>query len=421
MERQQQSASLVFRSGTADDVPAVARLGFHSFPAVGASLPEREELLVSSPHGGIEALWVGEEGGRIVAACRLFRFRQWIGGQAIPILGLGTVTISVTDRRRGLAAKMCASAFQHGRNRGDAASALYPFRTSFYRKLGYGLAGEVQQYRIPPRTLPDHPARSGVSLVTTDEDRADLATVYDRWAPRQTGQLERGRASWGPVWQRDTRSGALYRNPAGQATGYVVFRYVTEPRRVNRVLDVEEIVWLDREARSGLHAWLGSLSDQWDHLLYRAHPEEGFPERLAELRYPFEGPPWHFWFPASTTLCGPMFRLLDLGQAWRLRTVRQGRPLRLALEVHDDHVEENGGRWDLVLEGRTVTVSNSRSENADVTLTLGIEPLSRIFIGALSVSAAVEAGLTQAAGSDTDIERLDGLLRLRRPWTFDRF
>jgi predicted acetyltransferase len=187
------------------------------------------------------------------------------------------------------------------------------------------------------------------------------------------------------------------------------------------VLDVEEIVWLDREARSGLHAWLGSLSDQWDHLLYRAHPEEGFPEQLAELRYPFEGPAWHFWFPASTTLCGPMFRLLDLGQAWRLRTVRQGRPLRLALEVHDDQVAENTGRWNLLLEGGAVAASNDRPEKADVILTLGIESLSRIFIGALSVSAAVETGLAQAAGSDTDIERLDTLLRLRRPWTFDRF
>src|SRR5690606_35919490 len=119
-----QSLSLAFRQGRADDVPAVARLVQHSFPAATSALRDTEDYLLDSPHGGLETLWVGERDGRVIAACRLLRFRQWIGGRDLPIMGLATVAIAPTERRQGIAARLIESAFEHARDRGDAASLL---------------------------------------------------------------------------------------------------------------------------------------------------------------------------------------------------------------------------------------------------------------------------------------------------------
>jgi predicted acetyltransferase len=416
-----QALSLIFRQGEVADIPHAARLAAHSFPGVGRSLPEWERAFGSGPRGGAESLWVGEEDGRPVAVCQLYRLRQWIAGVEIPLMGLGTVAIGPAHRRRGIGGQLTIQGLRHARERGDLASALYPFRTSFYRKLGYGLAGEVQQYRIPPSTLPDHPARAAVRVVESSADRASVHRLYDAWAPGQTGQLVREERAWDLVWQSGTRHGVLHSDSDGRPTGYAVFGYQADPARGGRAIDVEEIVWLDDTARRGLHGWLSSLGDQWDYVLYRAHPEEGFPEQLAELRFPDDSQPrWHFWFHAAATLYGPMFRILDLEGIFRLRSIRQGPPLTLGLRVADEQLPENSGDWTLHLADGRIETRRGPTGSADGVLEVGIEALSRIFIGALTPSAALSAHVARLHRPDL-AERLDALLRVPRPWMFDRF
>lgn len=414
--------SLVFRPGTEADVPAVARLSWHSFPGPGRTIESWDEWLRTSSLGGVETLLVGEEKGKIVAACRLYDFEQWIGGHAYPIMGLGLVTIAADERRRGLAARMCAAAFAMARERGAVASALYPFRTSFYGNLGYGMAGEALQYRVPPQSLPNDPGRARVSIVGSDADRQDLASFYNLWVKQQTGQIARPPQAWERVWQEGTRGGVLYRDSRGEVCGYAVFRYHPTQERDDRLIEVEEIGWTRREARLGLYGWLSSLSDQWSTVVYRAHPEEGFVDHLAELpRYTAEPlPRFHFWFATASVLNGPMFRLLDLEKAWRDRSVRPGPPFTLALEVQDEQVSANAGTWRLRLAEGRVVAGRGEAEGADLVMKTNIQNLSRIFIGAISPSAAVDAGLITVDRTDR-LPDLDQRLRIPRPWMYDRF
>lgn len=420
VHERKQTLSLVFRNGEVADLPRVAEIGSHSFPAVGLTLQQWETMLVDFAHGGIESLWVAEESGRIVAACRLFRFDQWVAGVTIPIMGLSTVAISATDRRRGLAGLLVESALLESRRRGDVASALYPFRDSFYRKLGYGMAGEVQQFLLPPGEFPDHPARSRVEIVALPEGRDLLAPVYDRWVPTQTGQFRRPYRAWERLWEQPGRHAAVHRDERGEPTGYAVFNYTTVGTDARPALDIEEIVWLDREARLGLYGWIASLSDQWSQVIYRAHPDEAFPEHVATLRQPVvRAPRWSHWFPVSTTLVGPMFRLLHVDSAWAARRVRNGPPISVGLEVTDSQIPENRGVRVLHLADGRVTVSPG-SGATEMRIAIGIEALSRIYIGALTPSAAVLAGLADVDRPEA-LPAFDALLALRRPWTFDRF
>jgi len=410
--------SETFRPARENEIPDVARLVGHSF--VGRTQEKLEAMLRDSPSGDLEALWVGEENGRLTAACLLLRLRQWVGGVRMPMMGLGLVTVSPTHRRRRVAGRLVTAGLRFARERGDAVSALYPFRIRFYEDLGYGLAGDAHQFMLPPSSFPDSPERLRVDLVRTDADRLAVRGVYDRWAPTQTGQLERGDWHWARVWDGE-RAGVIHRGESGEPEGYAIVGYRSDLPSAERFLDVDEAAWLTPAARRGIYAWLGSLGDQWHTVAYRAHPEEGFADVAREPRLPRgQAPGWGLWFPAATLMAGPMFRVLDMERAWAERRVAAGPPLSIRLEVQDEQVAENSGVWQLRLEDGRSVVERSTGGGVDLALRLPVSTLSRIFVGALQPSVAVAAGLAEADRTD-HLPAIDAALRLPRPWTFDRF
>jgi predicted acetyltransferase len=416
-----------FRPARWDEIEEVARLEAHSFPSATRGISWWEDFLVGGPHGGLEALWVGEEEGRLVAACQLLWLRQWVGGIPLRVMGLGSVAIAPTHRRRGLAGRLLTAGFEHTRERGDLASVLYPFRASYYEQMGYGLAGEAHQYQVPPQVLPDAPEeRRRVRLVDPDEeeDFQAMCAVYDQGARLQTGQLERTERMWRHAWTGDDRAAVLYRGESGAPEGYAIVRYRADLPITERFLEVEERVWLTLEAQRGIYAWLSSLGDQWRELVYRAHPEENFGDQLQEPRLPpLSAPGWGLWFPSATLLRGPMFRLLDVPGALAARTLGpegEGVELTLAVEVDDPQVPENRLPWRVRLEGGRIGVEPLRGGPVDASLSLPVDTLSRIYIGAIQPWQAFAGGWATIDRPEV-VPVLDAALRLPRPWMFDRF
>jgi predicted acetyltransferase len=253
-----------------------------------------------------------------------------------------------------------------------------------------------------------------------------VRALYEAWARTQSGQVERTEAMWREgFWEVDDTVVVLYRTPEGSAEGYARARYRTDLPPAERFLEIEERVWTSRAAQRAIYAWIASLGDQWRSVLYRAHPAEGFENYLGETRLPLgSAPQWGLWFGAATLLRGPMFRLLDVAAAWSARPlVDTGTPLALRIEVSDRELPENDGPWRLRLEGGRAEVEPWRggaSGAADATLALPVSTLSRLFIGDLAPSVAVESGHA-TIDRDAVLPALDAALRLPRPWTFERF
>ncbi|HEX8693444.1 MAG TPA: GNAT family N-acetyltransferase [Longimicrobium sp.] len=415
--------SETFRPARPDEVEEVARLEAHSFPAPGRGPAWWEDFLTNGPHGGLEALWVAEEDGRLVGACQLLWMRQWIGGVALPVMGLAGVATSPTHRKRGMAGRMLIAGFEHSRERGDVGSALYPFRASFYEGLGYGLAGEAHQYQVPPAYLPDDKeARQRVRLVDTPEDAAAMRAVYAHAARRlMTGQLDRTERTWRKSWGHDDQAAVVYWGEGGEPEGYCMVRYRADLPVNTRFLEVEERAWLTVGAQRGIYAWLSTLGDQWRDIVYRAHPEEGFGDRIEEPRLPLlAAPAWRLWFPSATLLRGPMFRVLDVPEALARRTLATDAELTVCLEIDDEQVPENRGPWLVRLEGGAMRVEPFRGSHTDCRFSMNMETFSRIYIGAIQPWQAVLGGLATIEGADV-LKMLDLALEVPKPWTFDRF
>jgi predicted acetyltransferase len=414
--------SLRYRFARTEELQEVGRLVAHSFPG-----PHRtpgwwyEQLRDPTYGGGAETLLVGQDGDRLVAACQVHPLRQWVAGETIATAGVGTVAIAPTHRKRRLGGELVTQAIRAARERGDVASALYPFRVSFYRKLGYGNAGEAHQFLVGPDALPDSDERARVELIDSDVERVEVLALYRRWARGETGQLDRSDRMLTQLSTATDRALFAYRAEAGGLEGYALVHYRADLPPQTRYLEVDELVWTSPAARRGLLGWLSSLGDQWQRILLRARSSDRLGEWIREPRLPWGAAPgWGLWNGAATLMMGPMFRLLDVERAWRGRSVVPTQPFAVGLRLRDEQISENAGEWTLSLADGRVEVARQLASPLEMTLDLDISALSRLFIGAISPSAASSTDLLSCDRPDR-LSRLDEALRIPEPSTWDRF
>ena len=411
--------SLTYRFARPDEISDIVRLVAHSFPR--PALPEEvraAQLRDPIWGGGSDTLLVGFD-RRPVAALQIHPLEQWVGGELLATAGIGTVTIAPTHRRRGLGAQLVTAALRAAHERGDIASALYPFRESFYHRLGYGQAGEALQYQVAPDWLPDSPERVHVECLDSPAARAEARDCYNRWAATQNGQLARSERVWNHVLDVPERALFGYRNDAGRLEGYALVSYRVDLPRRDRFLEVDELVWLTSAAARGLYGWLASLGDQWEQILVRTLPHHRLSTYLREVRLPHGSAPlWGLWAPAATLMFGPMFRLIDVRAALERRHVVPHEPMRIDIEVNDSQLPHNTGTMRIATADGRVHIDHTGA--ADMTIRLDIATLSRIYIGTLPPAAGYEAGLLECDRPEL-LPRLGAALELPEPWTFDRF
>jgi predicted acetyltransferase len=331
-----------------EHIPAMAALWSEAFP----EKPEERrlrEVREGFNYGDLADCWIVEFDGRLAGALRTYRLKLNLFGRKVPVMGLAGVAVAPDFRRRGIGRRMCLAALRIARDRGDVMSALYPFRTNFYREMGFALAGALHRYRFSPASLPIYPGWDHVERAA--EDGRDVAQeIYGRVAERANGLLERSPRMWTFL----DLTGAylyLYRCIRGVPRGYVVVRGRGGPPEHSQ-LRVLEMVAETREAYLGLLGWLSVQRDQWGTVVYDSVPGEDFYERLDHPRTEKSGSPRGLWFHSSSILRGPMFRVLDLEALFAMGAesgrVRVPSPLALAdgtLQIRDPDIPENQGSW----------------------------------------------------------------------------
>lgn len=329
------------------DIPAMAALWAEAFPEKPVQRRDRE-LREGLTFGDLSDCWVVEVDGRMAGALRTYRLTTHLWGHALPTMGLAGVAVAPDFRRRGIGRRMCIEALRIARERGDVLTALYPFRTSFYRDLGYVLAGDLHRYRFRPEELAMYPGWDRV-VRAPKTGLTEARDIYARVAARSNGPLDRTERMWS-FCDREGTYIYLHRDPRGRATGYIVVRGRGGPPERSR-LRVLELVAEDREAYLGLLGWLSVQRDQWGRITYDALPGENFHRRLAHPRTASSSMSRGLWFHSAAILRGPMFRIVNLEALFALGEPDGEPPVDRpddwveTLQVRDGQLPENRGRW----------------------------------------------------------------------------
>lgn len=313
------------------------------------------------------------------------------GGAALPAAGLTWVAVHPGHRRRGLARAMLTAHLARTATRGEAVSVLNAAEVGIYGRYGYGIATQALRMTLPRgaglREVPGAD-RLVVELETADPARhADVvdqvhgAVVRPGWLRRRTPALRARRLVDHPSERRGAEPLriALVRTTDGEPRAYAVFRRRSvwpDSRAPEGVVRVREAVATDAASARALWATLTDLdlmssvetgalaTDDALHGLLLDH-------RQAQARVSDD-----VWL-----------RVLDVPGALAARAYQA--PVDVVLELTDDLVAANAGRWHL--RGGPAGATAERTDAA-ADLALDVADLATAYLGGSSLGALALAG-----------------------------
>lgn len=360
--------------------------------------PEDEaELVWALEDGRILGVWhESPSGERVLAAMHAsYAFRMQVpGGGTVPTSGLTWVGVHPAHRRRGLARAMVRTHLERSLARGEVVSALTAAETGIYGRYGYGMATQYTTLTLGRgAALRPVPGAESLTVEIADADRTrheGLVHAVHRavrrpgWITRDTPALRRQLLADLPSQRRGAERlrVAVVRDAAGTPRGYAVFRrrLTWSPAKVpDGVVEVRESLCLDPAAERAL--W-GTLTDL---------------DLMATVRtghLPVDAPLLHLLRdlrPTEQRLHDDVWvRLLDVPGALAARAYQA--PVDVVLEVRDELLPANAGRWHVRGGGDGAEVTRTRAE-AD--LVLDVAELGRAYLGGASLTSLARAGLVQ--------------------------
>jgi predicted acetyltransferase len=400
------TAAYPIRAISADEFRAYCAVIEHAF---NGGPPTDAEIQHDLATAEFDRSLAAFDGADIVGTAAAITFEMTVPGDVAAVAGVTAVSVLPTHRRRGILSSLMRRQLSDIRDRGETVAALFASESPIYGRFGYGAASAELEFRIqrgegamkeqwagPGRQAAAPRLRSAEPR----DVKAELARVYDsvlRGRPGTPARDDRwwDRALWDPE-QRRSGSGPMRCVIAEDDTGpcgYALFSVKPEWGEHGipaSVLSIRELLAADPRAYAAV----------WGDLLTR--------DLVAEVRArmrPADDPLLYLLADSRRTRAhltdGLWVRLVSVPGALTRR--RYACPVDVVIDVADELLAENGGRWRL----RTVEPStaadpagpvaglSARCErtSAAADVALPVRALGAAYLGGTRLGALAGAGL----------------------------
>jgi len=394
--------ALRYRTARRTDIETLAVLGFRAYRV--RSVEQRREFYTDHPRFGLKDVRVGELDGEIVASLVLYPLLAWVRGQRLPVVGVGSVAVSPEHRRRGVGEALMRAALREMRQNGRALSALYAFRGSYYRRLGYGVIEVVHPLAFSPSHLPDSDEARQVRRLMLP-DRPAVQALYERVGAQGHFALVR-KPEW---WERRlwTYPGdwVVYEGKRrGQIEGYLYYEVDNTQGPFKLALTLSEFVAATPAAHRGLVGHLASLADQVQEIQFASPADNAWLALLATAQNLHPAADIPFFADTGGVANGLMLRITDVRLALETLPVVSGARGEILLEVDDPILPANARPVRVsARDGRLKLGLEARGRTRLPRLRVPADALGPIVAGTLSPVAAAERGLIESSAGAAEI------------------
>jgi predicted acetyltransferase len=416
--RSQRPPAMRYRPARRTDVETLAELGLLAYRV--SSFEKRREFYTDHPRFSLRDVRVGELEGRLVASLVLYPLTAWVRGQQVPLAGVGSVAVSPEHRRRGVGEALLRSALRELRQRGSAFSALYAFRGSYYRKLGYGVIEVVQQLAVSPANLPASDETRRVRRLLLP-DRPAVEALYERVAAQGHFALARTREWWTQrLWDYPGDWIVYEGRRRGQIEGYLHYEVDTTHGAFRLGLTLTEFLAASPEAHRGLVGYLASLADQVQEVHHATPGDNLWLATLETAQNLRPGAEMGVLLDTGGVAHGAMLRVTDVKAGLECLPVNPHARGEVVLDLDDPVLPQNARAWRVVARegrlfvkpdaagaGRTPQAGASAPRTGRLRLPrlkVPADVLGPLLAGTLSPTGAAAAGLIESSGGAEVIE-----------------
>lgn len=307
-----------------------------------------------------------------------------LGGRRVDGTGIAAVCSLPERRGEGAAGRLLTRTLRELFDSGRPIAILHPVMTDLYRRVGFEPAGHRWHASARLADLRGAtPAGAMRVRPITERDTPAVRAIYASRAAAQPGALARSDYLWGRLQtaRSETRRGDLA--PRGYLLvgdegpeGYI---YVAQkPNGASRFdLRVTDVVVHTARAARRAADLLGSHATFGDEVHLWTGPGDPFLASLPES-------------PFRVETCKPwMVRIVDLARALGERGYPRCLDLEIHVDVRDELLPENAGRWTLrIADGR-----GHAERGGHGRVTMDIRGLAAMYTGYTSADALRVAGL----------------------------
>jgi predicted acetyltransferase len=219
-----------------------------------------------------DAYLLAEQDGAAVGTAASLSLQMWLRGARIACQGIAYVGTIKTHRRGGkapgggIASQLMNEALRRARDEQLPATALMPFRASFYEHFGYGTVETRHNWTIPLSVLPSG-AFDGMRFYEPG-DRAAIEAARQRSVERGQCDIERPSHFWDVILQKAEEGFVVVDRPCdpGPIHGYLWLQHARENGQ--DLLKVMDGSYDDMSALRRQFHFLASLRDQYSTVVY---------------------------------------------------------------------------------------------------------------------------------------------------------
>jgi predicted acetyltransferase len=337
--------------------------------------------------------------GRAVAGMSIIPMGHYFGGQSVRAGGITAVGVAPEQRGSGVGRWMLQQSLEELHRQGVPLATLYPATTAFYRRTGFERAAQRLIYDVPLAAI-------GVRDYTLEAVPAGpseypiIKQLYAQQAARSSAFIDRPEFYWNSILEpKDKRAYTFIVQRDGVPEGYVVFFHTSwgEPLKVN------DIVALTPAAGRRLLTLLADHRSVIETMRLPGGPNDTLLFLMAEQKQKVG------W---SLDL---MLRIVDLVGALSARGYPAGVNAELQLDVRDELLPWNNGRFVLTVADRGASVRSGGAGQVG----LHVRDLAALYSGYLTPQELLAAG--SLAGSEANLATAGQIFAGPRPWTPDMF
>jgi predicted acetyltransferase len=405
-----------------NDFEEYARITLDAYPAMFTDVTEErrkawiERMRKSQSDGGPVHYHGFYKDGKLVGGMRFHDFYMMAYDTKVFVGGVGNVCVDLLHKKEHVAKEMMEYFHRYYLDKGACLVTLYPFRSDFYRKMGYGYGRKMNQYRFKPDDLP-RGSKENVFYIE-ESDVPLLHECYNRYVSRKHGMIEKNEPYFERLLNRHKVVG--YRRN-GKVEGFMAFGFkkLFDDHFLLQDIEIHMFIYENTEALLGLLSFLQVQLDQVNRIVLNTHDDD-FHYLLQDPR---NGNPSIFATSQETNIqgVGIMYRLLDTTRFFEFQKNHSFNDTSIIMEINviDTFLPENNRKIVIQFESGKPKIADN--QEPDVSISIDVAWLSSLVMGVVDFKNLWQYGLVELSDS-TYTDTLNELFHvLDKPETIEEF